>query len=173
MSRRYTTEQKESAMQCLDDNYGNVTITALQTGVPKRTLQEWKRQRKLQAIQRGEPLLREKNHAPQQQQTTDDADTPQAEYARIRQRLMSHIHTLTETLTDDPDTAHLRASALSRLIDRVIKLEALIKSTGPVECRITFEYPDGTIHDIPPWQHPDYMTDVDTEHDPADALTDF
>ncbi len=159
MSRRYTPQEKADILERLDDNFGNVTLTALQTGVPARTLYEWKRQRKLRRLQRGEPLLHKKNVPPQQQTAADPdpsgddpPDDPPNEYARIRQRLMEHVDTLIETLTDDPDTAHLRIVALSRLLDRVIKLEALARP--PAEetvIRWEFVYPDGAVHAVPPW----------------------
>lgn len=157
MSRRYTPQQKADILERLDDNFGNVTLTALQTGVPTRTLSEWKRQRKLRRLQRGEPLLLKKS-VRQQQQTAanpapgdDPPGDPPNDYARIRQRLMEHVDTLIETLTDDPDTAHLRIIALSRLLDRVIKLEALARPpAGETVIRWEFVY-DGAVHDAPPW----------------------
>lgn len=162
VSRRYSDEEKELILQTLDDNYGNVTLTALQTDIPIRTLQDWKRHRKLLALKHGNALPRvlprKKNEArQQQQQQTTDNDTDEAEeeneYAYIRKRLMEHINNLLETLTDDPDTAHLRINALSRLLDRVIKLEQLVNDDPTCEKVIRIEYkdPDGSIHSTPMW----------------------
>ena len=182
MARRYTDEEKEEILARLDDNFGNVTLTALQMNIPTRTLQHWKRMRKLEAFKRGEPapgnslLLRKKSDAPQQKQqqvgaqraVSDTEQTPSKgeedyktqvtkEYTHIRERLMEHINNLIETLTDDPDTAHLRITALSRLLDRVIKLEALVGKETDQVIRIEYKYPDGSIHDKPPWMDPEYV----------------
>lgn len=162
MSKRYTNQQKADALQQLDDNDGNVMLTAIQTDIPKRTLYEWKRQRKLQAIKDGQPasgtLQHKKSAVPPQQsaantdQPDDDEDPYLREYTTIRKRLMDHIFTMTDSLIDDPETAHVRIIALSRLLDRVIKLEALTrKETDDRVIRIEYKYPDGTIHDRPPW----------------------
>jgi transposase-like protein len=163
MTRRYTQQQKEEILQQLDDNFGNVTLTAIQTGIPKRTIYDWKQQRKLLALKNGEPVpgqlppkknsvwRRQSAANPEQAETHDDGNPPN-EYARIRERLMEHLDTLIETLTDDPDTAHLRISALSRLLDRVIKLEDLARTAGPQKVIFEYKYPDGTIHGKPMWE---------------------
>ena len=155
MSRRYTDEQKAEALQHLDDNYGNVTLTALQTGIPIRTLRDWKRYRKLEILKDLPPekvaRRRQQEIEPEEQADIEEEDSAAA-YSRIRAHLMQHINTLLETLTDDPDTANLRVIALTRLLDRVIKLEALVQSTSDQVVRIEYQYPDGTIHNVPPWE---------------------
>jgi transposase-like protein len=127
MSRRYTPEEKAAALQHLNDNYGNITLTAMQTSIPVRTLHHWRRERKLQLLanistdnedEALESLLHKKVDVQQQQEV----------YTRLHQTLLEHLFNLTETLLDDPDTAHLRITALARLLDRVIKLEDLAKS---------------------------------------------
>lgn len=166
MVRHYTPEQKADYLQHLDDNFGNVTLTALQTGVPSRTLYTWKRERKLQAIKNGDPIpgtLRHKKSLVPPPPKADEPEDAQGEYTRLRERLMEHINNLMETLTDDPDTAHLRVVALTRLLDRVIKLEALTAKEGEQVYRIEYKYPDGTIHDIPHWENEDYDDDFETE----------
>ena len=159
MSKRYTQEQRADALQHLDDNYGNVTLTALQTGIPTRTLYQSKRERKLRRQQAEPPLLHKKSAVPPQQtaaKTAPESAGQQGDYTRIRTRLMEHIDTLIETLTDDPDTAHVRAMALTRLLDRVIKLEALTRSEDPEQViRIEYQYPDGSLHHAPIWADPD------------------
>ena len=169
MARKYTDQEKANILQHLDDNYGNVTITSIQTGVPIRTIHRWKRLRKLMAIKNGDPIpgtLRHKKNLmppPQNAATSKsslrsgedlggDNDKPNNVYAQIREQMMEHLFTLMETLTDDPDTAHLRISALSRLLDRVIKLETLAGAQQEQVFRFEHMYPDGTIHDVPPWQ---------------------
>lgn len=126
MSRRYTDDEKTQALERLEANLGNITLTAIQTNIPVRTLRDWKRE----------------NAALVAANTLPDADSPSdllppseilrrrrretGEYTRIREILMDHLFDLTETLLDDPATAHQRMTALSRLLDRVIKLESLV-----------------------------------------------
>lgn len=156
MSRRYTQDEKAAYLAHLDDNYGNVTLTAIQTGIPSRTLYNWKRERKLRRLQSEPPLLHKKSAVPPPQTATNPDDT-EAEYTRIRAEMMTHIDNLMSSLTDDPDTAHLRIIALTRLLDRVIKLEALTKreNIGEKVIRVEYQYPDGSIHDVPPWARSD------------------
>ncbi len=157
MSRRYTPKQKADALQHLDDNYGNVPLTALQTSIPERTLRDWKRLRKLETLKQLPP----KKVAQRQQQKEYEEEDTTAAYTRIRAHLMQHINTLLDTLTDDPDTANLRAIALTRLLDRTIKLEAFVQNETDHAIRIEYQYPDGSIHTAPPWE-----TNWDAEDQP-------
>ncbi len=169
MSRRYTHQEKTLALQRLDDNFGNVSLTAIQTNISKRTLQEWRNERRVMAFQSGQPdpetLLREKNIAQQQQQNPDPLSYKEEnEYAFIRNRLLQHIHAMLENLVDEPDSAHLRVMALTRLLDRVIKLETQVQFHRHEQV-IRFEYSyDNAIHSVPPWLNkPEY---VEEETDP-------
>jgi transposase-like protein len=162
---RYTREQRWEVLDILEANYGNVTLTAQQTGVPIRTLYAWKREHRRVAQQTGSKLQHTKNFPllPENAAVHDDPPPAQpqteaeraAEYTALRASLMRHINTLTATMIDDPDTAHLRAMALTRLLDRVIKLETLA-AAQPMErtIRIEYEY-GGAVHAVPPWQQPD------------------
>lgn len=152
MARRYTPEQKAEILQILDDNFGNVQLTAAFIGMPERTLRDWKNRRKRQHIREFVDLPPEKNNRRRRQ---EDMEEEIHEYTHLRERLMDHINNLMETLTDDPDLAHLRVIALTRLLDRVIKLEALTAKEGEQVIRLEYKYPDGTIHDKPPWMDDD------------------
>lgn len=163
MSHRYTDQQKADILTQLSANFGNVALTARQAGIPSRTLYAWKREQ-----QREHPtdaaLLHSKTSAPQHY-TAANPDHLESPYDRIRARLMCHIDHLLDTLTDDPDTAHLRIMALSRLLDRVIKLEALTRANpDDAVIRIEYVHPDGSISDTAPWADPDADT---TPHVPT------
>ena len=160
LSRRYTPEEKSAALQRLDDNFGDVAVTSIQTGVPTRTLREWKRQRHLEAFQTGQLPPQNQRRQQRQQQIIDptnndddDDDDEGNKYRRLRKELMQHIFDLSATLMDDPQTAYLRAVTLSRLIDRVIRLEAIIPQTDK-ERRIIVEYrqPDGSLKPHSPYR---------------------
>jgi transposase-like protein len=146
MSRRYTPQQKETALQRLAANFGNIAITSLQTGIPERTLRDWQQKRQLEQVQN--PPLPPKISRRQQQPDTN-------EYQLLRDIIMEHLFQLVENLSLDPATAYLRAAALSRLIDRVIKLEKHIPSTSEQQ-KIVIEYfYDGAYHNQPPWRDDD------------------
>lgn len=157
---RYTQDEKNEVLACLDFNQGDVQLASQLMGVPERTIYAWKRERKLQRQAVSAAVQQEKKASPQQYTAANpqlDLNTPEAMYTHIRNRLVSHINTLLDHLMDDPDTAHLRIMALSRLLDRVIKLEAYAASeVREHTVTIEYQYADGTIHDVPPWQHPDY-----------------
>lgn len=202
MSRRYTDEEKAYAIQYLVENFYNISVTSLQTGIPVRTLYTWKREHLLQhnaaakpivaaAHQQfsGEkPLQQHKNSvlplllpqaAPEQEpeptngihkipiwqrifeqpdfppehDPAADLDPIGKEYTHIRQRLMSHVEHLIDTLNDDPHTSHLRIIALTRLLDRVIKLESLVRREDPDRNIVEIRYTNslGEISHRPPW----------------------
>jgi transposase-like protein len=126
MSRRYTEEEKLKALEHLNANAGNVTRTAAQTSIPARTLREWKRE--YEALVAADGLSHTPDFPSEGAAAAENLRRrrqQEGEYTHIRQMLMDHLFDLTESLMDNPDTAHLRINALSRLLDRVIQLEKL------------------------------------------------
>lgn len=139
MSRRYTAEEKKQILDILDENLGNIVLTALQTSIPARTLYTWRQelqqkpelpQSEIAAVSRENPELPQSNLLPPPPQ--------EGEYTRIRRLLMHHILRLTNNLSEDPDTVNIRAIALTRLLDRAIKLEALTRIEHPPTVKIRF-----------------------------------
>lgn len=164
MPYKYTEQDKAEALRILTETYGDITATSMQTGIPARTLRYW-RQRARHTIppangQNGK--LPKKFHAGNNHETANPeanltpAEEAAGEFENLRAQLMKHIFSLAASLTDDPNTAHLRAVALARLLDRVVKLDTLIPAYHPEEHEIIFkfEYPDGSMHDHPPWEIP-------------------
>ena len=168
--KRYTENEKQYALRRLNENYGDVPLTSLQTRFPERTLYDWKRKFRLQEnLDRN--LQQEKitaaaataaNHSVAVPPDTDtvpaNADQQlQSEYGRFRANLIQHIDTLLQTLSDDPDLAHRRAIALSRLLDKVITLESLLKQQQPRIIRYEFRQYDGSLKPTPPFQVHDHL----------------
>jgi len=163
VSRRYTEEEKAMALQTLANNLGSIAITSIQTGIPERTLFNWRRKQRLeQQAQAGflrqhptlppQPLPQESS---ENNRETDEKDEEIHEFQRLRDQLMEHIFTLSQMISIDPDTAYLKAAAISRLLDRVLKLEAHMPQKDPG--RIVIEYYDamtGKYNNIPPWVTP-------------------
>ncbi len=136
-SRRYTPAEKVSALEQLQTNGGNVTITALQTGISERTLYHWRRQDWLQQIlqrQSPPPLL--------QQPPAFDDDLDALRF--LRTQIMDELVSLAMTLKDGANltTPYQRVALLSQLLDRLIKLDAHLKPYTPVEHTVRIEYAD-------------------------------
>jgi hypothetical protein len=123
----------------------------------------------------------------QQQNTSDDAqkeetalpvwddgqrdDKPNEIYVELktlRDRLMTIISGLSSTLTLDDPHVNQRTIAMTRLLDRILKLDAQLAQMEPDNIlihRIVYQYPDESTHDIPIWQNTDWLTENREEHD--------
>ena len=159
----YTDNEKIYALRRLKENYGDVPLTSLQTRIPERTLYTWKRQ--FQQEENLDAKLRQKKitaaaaaadltmpdveHKESNEDTTNEVEH---EYVRFRENLIRHIDTLLRTLSDDPDLAHRRAIALTRLMDKVITLESLVTKNQPITIRYEFRQFDGSLAPTPPFQ---------------------
>jgi hypothetical protein len=74
----------------------------------------------------------------------------------LRERLVDNVIQLANSLDKAIDDAPLnqRAGALAQLVDRLIKLADKLGSGEKQSERVwkvKYEYPDGTLHDVPPW----------------------
>ncbi len=112
-------------------------------------------------------LFDQSEFPPEIDPSDDDPDPIEKEYTHIRQRLMSHVEHLIDTLTDDPLTSHLHITALTRLLDRVIKLESLVRREIPDNNMIEIRYIDtlGQTSYRPPWATSDVMHDAELAHE--------
>jgi hypothetical protein len=170
----YTAIERIHALRRLKENYGDVPLTSLQTRIPERTLYTWKRQfrreENLDANLRQEKTTAAAAAAADLSMADTQMETPNAsthaaeedtenEYVRFRDNLIQHIDTLLQTLSDDPDLAHRRAIALTRLLDKVVTLGALVKQTQPITIRYEFRQFDGSLAPTPPFQVHDRATD--------------
>ncbi|MBW4437658.1 MAG: hypothetical protein KME04_11020 [Pleurocapsa minor GSE-CHR-MK-17-07R] len=81
--------------------------------------------------------------------------------ATLRGRLLRNAQLLADGLDDAIEEASLRerAAALGVVIDRLIRLSDWRPHDSSEETqavRIEYQYPDGTIHDAPPWSAEDH-----------------
>lgn len=87
-------------------------------------------------------------------------DTEQEPLLRLYTHLLDDALRLAESLEDVIDDAPLnqRVHALSQLIDKIIKLAAVLPRPAEAErvIRHEYRYADGTIHPTPPWADEDY-----------------
>jgi transposase-like protein len=112
MSKSYSPEYKQMACQLLQTNGGNVDLTSRQTGIPPRTLREW-RQRHA--------------HQPPQQDTRRRQNVEEQLHF-LRERMMEQAIALAMTLSSETDPSLLsqRIIALTRLVDRLMKLDIAV-----------------------------------------------
>jgi hypothetical protein len=146
LARRYTRSQKAEILKHLDDNVGDVVLTSLQSGIPERTLRDWKRTRSLR------PAAAE-NHR-QRRHEHGNESPPSAAESAVTFEILNNLlvdkafkiaGSLTQGLEDSP--VHQRAIALAHLIDRILRLNATLPRLNDNNAvRIEFVAPDGTIH---------------------------
>ena len=132
MSKRYSQEEKDQALQRLVANAGDVPLTSAQTGIPLRTLHAWRRAH----------LSSEQHVAPQQQQVNLAPSDDEA-LRLLRQQLVNEALTFITSLEEVMDEASLnqRVSALGQLIDRIVKLAVLLPP-AQIEQVYRIEYAD-------------------------------
>ncbi len=94
MPKRYTAQQKEDVLRCLQTNNGGVMLTSIQTGVPERTIYFW--QQRLQMKNKHKEtelpqLPQQKNVVPPQlppqqepNSEEDDEDEIPAQFAELK-----------------------------------------------------------------------------------------
>jgi hypothetical protein len=183
MSKRYTAQQKEDVLRCLQANNGSVMLTSIQTGVSERTIRSWRQRihmekqlsdnsneerqqqkenvrRRQQQQKEDETLYGHDTSCPNDRNQNDEDETPAqfAELKKLRQTIMNHIFDLAADLSSDDELVSQRAIAISRLLDRIPKLDAQIKSLSPENGKYQIEYiHKGKVYDAPPWQSDDYQ----------------
>lgn len=196
MSRRYTPEEKQTVLQRLQANGGDVALTSAQTGVSPRTLYHWQKRHlaKLQKVQPQLPQFAQQNTEivpapPNQDMSVGAHGNAPASPLSIAMRPSEvpvggrglgggdenlpfdwqTLHALLDELTGNAldlasslgeviDDAPLnqRAAALAQIIDRIMKLAALLPPPKTEQVfRIEYVDPDGSIHNAPFWARKD------------------
>ncbi len=144
MPRQYSDDERDDALKRLIHNGGDVARTSRETDIPASTLRGWQ----------------ERHH-----KTRGDRIRVQLEH--LHERLIQNTLQLVEAVEGQIDNAPLNqlTSAVGTLFDRYLKLDEHLAQFNLTEgeqiVRIEYKYPDGTIHDSPPW----------AEADSDDALT--
>jgi len=148
MSRRYTPNEKAAIIMQLDLNRGDILLTSQQTGIPTRTLYTWRQEvyfqrRRQQHETPSLPLDVPSESASVAANTTsqppekslpvfeNDLDTMRF----MRSRIMQELLNLTMSLNDNFDgtTPYHRVLILSRLLERLMKLDDHLKPYIPAE----------------------------------------
>lgn len=123
MPRLYPPEEKAAALVQLERNSGNIALTHLQTGIPERTLQNWRRKIQLQDL-RWRPAA----PPPQKKEVPEFEDDLEA-LAYMRQQIMSELLNIAANLQDGfaLSLPHQRLQILGQLLDRLAELDERLK----------------------------------------------
>jgi transposase-like protein len=134
--------EKAEAIHRLLNNMGDVGLTAKQINIPERTLYEWKNE------------FRERKNSFLLQHTAinNHQYAIHQQYTFIRDDIITHLYQLSQRLRKNPENPAQLASAFARLVDRLVKAEALVQQTTTYAIIILWEHPDGTVHDKPVWE---------------------
>jgi len=149
MSYRYPPQHKAAVLAQLQANHSNVILTSIQTGIPERTIRDWRRKAYLQNQL---PVL--PPHTPSAAAATPEFEEESQALQYVRRQIVQEVANMAATLKDTLDTAapYHRILALSQLLDRLIKLDILIPQTQREQViRVEYTYPDGSFHSTPPW----------------------
>lgn len=154
MGKSYSTTEKVQALQALDANGGNMSVTATALKIPRRTLQWWVdfRDGVLAVFLEGEALANYQEWSPFWEdreayvrppnspypktleqanadiENTEDDETVQ-ELIKVREQLMKGVTRLSKAIANgegDEMLISYQAMAISRLIDRVKRLDEQI-----------------------------------------------
>ncbi len=143
MNKRYRLSDKVAALRRLDALGGDFQAASTEIGVSDATLRTWKRQQL--------ELMRQHSAHLQQQDALLRADLQQ----RMTQRALDLVEAIDAERIDGAPLNQL-ASALGVLVDRMLKLDTDEEAHDhDAIIRIEYRYPDGTLHDAPPWAAPD------------------
>ena len=183
--RHYRPEIRAAALKCLEALDGSVALTSEISGIPTRTLNRWRREQRSRRQLAREQLLQEQDSAAgaaekrrrqaeaqlrqlrqQRAARLDDSgarragrpDSPQARLEELALvQLLDEATHLADSLGEAIDDAPLgqRATALNQLLDKILRILALLPRQEEVLVRVEFQDPDGTAHSTPPWARDD------------------
>ncbi len=180
MPKHYDPLKREAALVCLAA-LGDATRTSELTGIPSRTLRRWAQQERLAQQSAVKVLTRETERAAdaaeirlreaqarleqtkaqlaqvrQEQVTLHGAgtDSPRARLEQLALvNMLQEATLLSESLGEAIEDAPLgqRASALNQLLDKILKILALLprQEQEEVLVRVEFHDPNGTAHEAP------------------------
>jgi hypothetical protein len=124
MSTRYSSDYKSLVSRLLWMYGGNVALVSHLTGIPQRTLRDWRWQGSFPTAIRREDTPERREHATAPPEKNSDAAAAD-DLDALREHLVRHALMLVTSLSDDIADAPLseRVMALTRLVDRIVKLD--------------------------------------------------
>jgi hypothetical protein len=138
---KYHPTQKTAILEKLRANGGDIAVTHLQTGVPERTLRDWRRERWLQSPPPPPPTpLRRRQNDPDGDAVDDQpAQAPDQELpvfeddldalAYLRRQIVDELVRIAGAFQDTFQLAspYQRVNMLAQLMDRLMKLDERLK----------------------------------------------
>lgn len=144
----YDAETRRAALACLAAQEGNYRKACATTGISISTLRRWAR-RERQA---------NRSAAASPGGATGPAPAPPGDAQQQLERLvlvnmLEDARQLAGSLQEVIDDAPLgqRATALNQLLDKILRIMALLPRQEEVLVRVEFQGEDGAAHEAPPW----------------------
>ena len=178
MPKEYTDLQKRDALDWLDIYDNNISMVHSRTGIPERTLRRWRAEREQERKQ----LMTEKDiETDIKRSYNDDAspiDSPSTEdepaasdredFSYIRGHLMRYARELAADLRPADIDSNLRTLTLSRILDRIERLDnILIDKATEFVTRFEYYY-DGAVQPHPPWANASAKEDPEDQEASAE-----
>jgi hypothetical protein len=129
MPRHYTAFQKGDALQLLDSLYGDIALTSERTGIPERTLRDWRRERERSSPPSPPPF----SAPPPPPNEVPDFEDQLDALNYIREQVMNELLNISANIGDTfaQTPPHKRLRVLSDLLDRLMKLDEIVKPYEP------------------------------------------
>ncbi|MCY3719497.1 MAG: helix-turn-helix domain-containing protein [Anaerolineaceae bacterium] len=144
----YDAETRRAALACLAAQEGNYRKAGAATGISVSTLRRWARQERQGC----------RSHAVAQQDAIGHAPAPPGDAQQQLEHLvlvnmLEDARQLAGSLQEVIDDAPLgqRATALNQLLDKILRIMALLPRQEEVLVRVEFQGEDGAAHEAPPW----------------------
>jgi hypothetical protein len=129
MPRHYTAFQKGDALQLLDSLYGDIALTSDRTGIPERTLRDWRRERERSSPPSPPPFSAPPPPPNKPPEFEEDLDA----LVYIREQIMAELLNISANMHDTfAQTApHKRLRVLTELLDRLMVIDAAVEPYEP------------------------------------------
>lgn len=162
MSKRYSPEHKALVLQKWEANGGDIALTSVQTGIPERTLRQWRQQHQRQLPP---PQISERRQLPEFENDLAALDF-------MRRQILDELLALSGDLQGNfgVTTPYQRIQILSRLLDRLMTLDEHLKPYRP-HIPARYVIVDATDEE-PGWQNQAFQQEEErsaltTLHDPG------
>ncbi len=144
----YDAETRRAALACLAAQEGNYRKAGAATGISISTLRRWARQEKQANRRDAVAPGGATGHPP-----APAGDAQQQLERLVLVNMLEDARQLAGSLQEVIDDAPLgqRATALNQLLDKILKIMALLPRQEEVLVRVEFQGEDGAAHEAPPW----------------------
>ncbi|MEZ4669185.1 MAG: hypothetical protein R3E39_14860 [Anaerolineae bacterium] len=151
MPRRYRPHEKAAALQTLDACLGDIVLAADRTGIPERTLRDWRNQRE-KGLPLSPPFFSSPPPPPKPDLPIFEDDMQRLAF--MREQILAELVNISANLKDSfAQTApHRRLRVLSDLMDRLMKLDLHLQPYQPEE-RIVMSWSCGIYVRTPTERH--------------------